>query len=536
MESLEQIAVRLGFHRLLARLDDLASLVPDAGSPLVAELGHLSDGFGQTSRQCPRTIMLLQAAWSNSEPQYAVLLLQDTLDRAHALASQVRRAGAAAVSTAQLLTATVRVALTSARSRIPQIGALDANDLVVAGILGAAADLSALSLVPGATAAIRERLQPMVFELQQQVLVELEAVVDSAIDEWDTAMRTLIQQLDVDFLGLARGLGVLGGQPCAPPVALTTPTRIDTDLRLALAADRNSIDPQVRAFAASTQQALDQAATAAGESYLLVYDPRVPPPQGALAIGVGNLEAAGHLLLMVGGIGTGPATVPGAIDGATAILRAANAKDPQELSAAIVYAGYDAPFGAGVTTAANLQVELSAMVNTDYATAQGEVMQQQLTPILNSLPNGTNVTAFLHSFGTTVGAAALSAGMPVDQIIFSGSPGVGVSQASALPINPALQFVMANNADPVVNQDELLTAGQSFLSVFNPAAGLGRLPDVLGPNPATPEFGAQLIDQNNDLPITQAHQTPAYLTAAGLANVAAILTERFDEVPIVGQD
>lgn len=537
MESLEQIAVRLGFQRLLDRLGDLASIIPDAGSPLLAELGHLSIGFAEASRQCPRTTMLLQAAWSNSEPQYVVLLLQDTLDRGHALATQVTRAGAAAVATAELITSTVRVALASARSRIPQVGALDANNLVWAGVLGAVADLSGMGLVPGTGSAIEERLRPGVFDLQRQVLVELETVVDSAIDDWDTAMRTLVQQLDVDFLGLAGGLGVLGRQPCGPTVALPamTPSQIDTDLRLALAADKTSIDPRLRAFAASTQQALDQAATAAGKSYLLVYDPRVPPPQGALAIGIGDLEAAEHLLLMAGGIGTGPATIPGAINDATSILQVANAKDPEGLSAAIVYAGYDAPFGAAVTTAAMMQKEVSAMLSPDYAAAQGEVMKQQLTPILNSLPSGTNVTAFLHSFGTTVGAAALSAGMPVDQIIFSGSPGVGVSEASKLPLDPALQFVMANAADPVVNEDELVAAGQNFLSVFNPAVGLARLPDVLGRNPAEPDFGAQLIDQDNDLPITKAHQTPAYLTAAGIQNVAAILTERFDEVPIVGE-
>lgn len=538
METLEQIAIRLGFVRLLDHLDDLSAAVPGQGNGLTAELAGLTAGFEHAFRTGLRTDNLLIAAWSSPSPRAALQNLQQALDQSARLTDLVCRAGVAGLEAVVAAQSAAAAAVLSARLRMPQVCAADVHGSILAHAAGVLVDLSLVVGVPGVADGVDQQLRPGVFAAQHQVLVDLQFTLDGVIEEWDSEMRILILQLDVDYQISRAALGDTALEACGPGPGLpaVSASKTDANLRLALQTDKTSTDPAVRAFAESTQKALDQAAATAGKSYLLVYDPDFPEPQGALAIGVGDLETASHVLLMAGGVGTGPDTVPGDITDATAILAAANAKDPGDLSAAIVYAGYDAPFGGPLTVNGIVHEEVPAILNLGYATAQGAIMRDQLSPILNSLPARTNVTAVLHSFGTTVGAAAVKAGLPVDQIVYTGSPGVGFTEAGQVPINPAFQFVVANVNDPVVQLDEILQGALSGLGAVLPLMVTVKVPDVLGPNPALRKFGAQLIDQQGGLPLFQAHQTPAYLTEEGVENVAAILTEQYDDVEIVGEN
>lgn len=84
-----------------------------------------------------------------------------------------------------------------------------------------------------------------------------------------------------------------------------------------------------------------------------------------------------------------------------------------------------------------------------------------------------------HSYGsTTVGFTMRDKGLPVDKVIFVGSPGVGVDHASALGIDPSNVYVgLAEN--------DLIRAGELL-----PDQRQGDRRQVFGRDPAFSKFGA----------------------------------------------
>ena len=122
--------------------------------------------------------------------------------------------------------------------------------------------------------------------------------------------------------------------------------------------------------------------------------------------------------------------------------------------------------------------------------------------------DGGHLTAIGHSYGSYMVGRALTHGASVDDVIFVGSPGVGVNHASDLGMDP--QHVW----DGQSGTDQILIAGKRFT------------PDPLtGNNPADADFGAQHFS------VSGTHSHGDYLKPGeSLDNIALIASGKYDDV------
>lgn len=193
---------------------------------------------------------------------------------------------------------------------------------------------------------------------------------------------------------------------------------------------------------------------------------------GGAVVAVGNPDTAKNTVVMVPGANaTVAGKLPEQVQRATNLQRAANRVTPGVPSdaAAIVWLDYDAP-------------ELSP---TAFGSAAGTDRAQEGAVRLGRFVEGTraagppnqHLTVGGHSYGTlVVGYAARDKdGLPADEILFVGSPGVRVDDAEDL------------NFDP-----DHVWAGLSEDDVVAPAGGF-----IHGPLPSEPSFDAQVFPTND---------------------------------------
>ncbi|HEY7224793.1 MAG TPA: alpha/beta hydrolase [Micromonosporaceae bacterium] len=139
----------------------------------------------------------------------------------------------------------------------------------------------------------------------------------------------------------------------------------------------------------------------------------------------------------------------------------------------------------------------------------------QLTGFIDGLrsthdPGPSHITVVGHSYGSTVVAeAALRGGLPVDDIIAAGSPGMHTDHATDLHLDP--RHVWGG-----------LAAGDLI------GGALGELPFVHGEEPTDPAFGA-----NQFVVDTQGHSAYWDPGSLSLRNQAAIVVGRYDLVALV---
>jgi hypothetical protein len=165
-----------------------------------------------------------------------------------------------------------------------------------------------------------------------------------------------------------------------------------------------------------------------------------PAGDGKVIIAVGNPDTADHTAVWAPGLGT---TMQGAtadnVDRMTALNEAANAYvGPGDTVSTVDWLGYDAP-------------ELGSVAFEERSKAGGPAYLN-FVDSLRSTHEGdpSHLTAMGHSYGSTVvGEAAKTGGLPVDDIIVQGSPGMHVDHASDLHIDPAHVWAGASDTDPV---------------------------------------------------------------------------------------
>ncbi len=171
---------------------------------------------------------------------------------------------------------------------------------------------------------------------------------------------------------------------------------------------------------------------------VLLYDPQ----NNQIAIVHGNIETADIVVVTVPGTGTTPAAyAPGSSENvrAKAIGDMAAQLSNKEV-ATIAWLGYDAP-------------------QWDYGKMPSRIsMAEEGGPALADFVQGLDLTPsqslsiVAHSYGTTVTGIALREGMPADNVIVLGSPGMSVNAAADLHMIPGADlFSMAIKADPVAN-------------------------------------------------------------------------------------
>ena len=235
---------------------------------------------------------------------------------------------------------------------------------------------------------------------------------------------------------------------------------------------------------ASVENGIDLAGKVAGKDnvFLLGFS---TSGNGRAIVAVGNPDTASNTVTYVPGVGSKLTGASGDINRATTLWQEAEKFAPGKSASSIYWLGYNAP-----------QLGLSqGLHNLDMASAGDAVtgglalahfesgLQAAHMP---SLPSHTVVLG--HSYGTLVaGEAAAHDGMHPGDMIFVGSPGVGVSHAAQLGIAPAHVWAGANSHDPVPD-----------LPPLNPVNALSGNAAYFGTDPATSAFGGQVFNADID--------------------------------------
>ncbi|MEV8527887.1 alpha/beta hydrolase [Streptomyces sp. NPDC052000] len=214
--------------------------------------------------------------------------------------------------------------------------------------------------------------------------------------------------------------------------------------------------------------------------YLLGFD---NDKLGHVIVSFGNPDGADNVVTYVPGTGAKLSSVDGDLHRAQLMNERALYDDPGRKTASVMWLGYDAP-----------QSVLSDATETKWADNARESLSKFLTGI-DTVNNGNvNSTVMGHSYGTLVAGETLRdhPGLPVDNAIFVGSPGVGVEQAKDLHI-PAGHVWSATAKNDLIN---LAPPNPGMLAPLNPVAYEKFFDDhsvLYGNDPTSDEFGGQVF-------------------------------------------
>lgn len=215
-------------------------------------------------------------------------------------------------------------------------------------------------------------------------------------------------------------------------------------------------------------------------SQLYLYDPAAFDGDGAVAVCAGDLATADNVSVLVPGFGTDGGSAAYQAERALTLHEAGRSLDGDQTNASMIWIGYDAPDngpwhedwdGAGVVT-------------EEMATRGGDRLADALDGLRASRDGDpAHLTVIGHSYGTTtLGHAAHDHGVPVDEIVLVGSPGVGgdTDHAADLGIDPGHVWAGANSRDPIASM-----GNHGWLHLGSALGGGG-----LGNDPAEDDFGA----------------------------------------------
>ncbi|MGH3767323.1 MAG: alpha/beta hydrolase [Pseudonocardiaceae bacterium] len=206
---------------------------------------------------------------------------------------------------------------------------------------------------------------------------------------------------------------------------------------------------------------------------------------GHAIIAINDPDTADNVITYVPGTGARLGNIGGYTDQSDSMVRSANIASPKQATSSITWIGYDAP------------PDLPHAAFPGYAkNAEGSLRNFEVgLRTTHEGPPSLN-TIIGHSYGsTTVGFAMRDGGLPVDKVIFVGSPGVGVENASDLGIDPSNVYVGLAGHDPI-RLGRLLgvnRAGPFGLLEVVADDITGDRPQVFGRDPSVPQFGANQL-------------------------------------------
>ncbi|MBY8882978.1 alpha/beta hydrolase, partial [Actinacidiphila acidipaludis] len=239
--------------------------------------------------------------------------------------------------------------------------------------------------------------------------------------------------------------------------------------------------------------------------FLLGYDDR---GDGHVVVSFGDPDTAPNTAVYVPGTGTTLSGIKGDLDRAQTLYSSTNGQDPNS-TASIYWLGYDAPQwsypGPSSPTFANAGApKLAAFVNFLQTNHQGH----------------GHMTVIGHSYGTTlVGAACAQAGMKPDDVIFVGSPGVTVNNASELGLDPSHVWASKAKFDPIPE----VSGSQHPLDWTDDHS------DWFGSDPTSSAFGGRTFDAGEGSWVGHAH-SEYWNPGPSLDNMTRIVTGQPDEV------
>jgi hypothetical protein len=272
--------------------------------------------------------------------------------------------------------------------------------------------------------------------------------------------------------------------------------------------------------ARSVDEALDEHAgltddAGAHLTTLLAFTPDLHSGDGGVAVGFGDPDTADHVSVNVPGLTTDTSSVGGNLD-KTLVLHEAAVSEGRGSVATVYWADYDAPSGNPLNPLDPLgQADFDSVALTGKAEAGGERFGDFVDGVRGSDQGPlAHLTAIGHSYGSTAVGHALADGLPVDDAVLLGSPGVPADTAGEL--TDADVWVGSKDHDPV----SLLGSGDR--------GGVG----VLGHDPADTAFGGTRFETGDgDLRAEELlHNHTSYFTGTSLANLAHVVADADDEV------
>jgi Alpha/beta hydrolase len=237
------------------------------------------------------------------------------------------------------------------------------------------------------------------------------------------------------------------------------------------------------------------AADGAPRAYLLEWD---PAGDGRAIVAVGNPDRADHVFSYVPGAGSGLADVPDELGRVDRVVERAAAVAPDRTVAGVLWLDYDAPD------------RLTDAMRASYAHDGGPALHRFQEGLVASHDRPSpHLTVVGHSYGSlVVGATARDLGLAADEVVFLGSPGVGVDHASqlGLPGDRVWSATAAN--DPVQRLAPSLAqaARDAAVGTLLPGAAAWLLaqPDAdlwHGRNPSDPSFGGRIFASSPSDPL-----------------------------------
>ncbi|WP_051366219.1 alpha/beta hydrolase [Hamadaea tsunoensis] len=246
-------------------------------------------------------------------------------------------------------------------------------------------------------------------------------------------------------------------------------------------------------------------------AYLLGLD---TAGDGKAVIALGDPDSAANVLTFVPGMNAGlNRHLAVDLDRTASLAAAAHRADTGASTAAILWVGYDAPdtiFQAASSGYADrARADLHAFQDGLAAAHHGPIGEQSLVG---------------HSYGTLViGETARDVGVRADDLVFLGSPGVGVEHAADLHVAPGT--VWAASADNDILGLAAPSVKEFLTDLIKPRYFGDPMPSLWhGHNPADDGFGAHVFAAANHTNPVAAHLSYWDADNPALASVALIAT------------
>lgn len=266
------------------------------------------------------------------------------------------------------------------------------------------------------------------------------------------------------------------------------------------------------------------AIAADARSTILRFD---PVDDGRIVEAFGDVQRAEHIAIIVPGMTNALDNYPTQLRAkALALYATMQARQGLSSVAVIAWLGYDTPDGSakGLVDAAG----------STFAQRGAAQLVDDLR-VVRSLRPDAHLTVIGHSYGSVVVGRALRSGLPVDDAIAVGSPGMDAASVRALQTSATVWASAA--PDRTVRVPIVTPSGEgpgrrtSVVGSF--PAPVPRDPvryaPVHGPDPTSPRFGALLLPA----PDTQHHGDYFRLGSRTLANLAAVAVRSSGDAPML---
>jgi Alpha/beta hydrolase len=574
-------ARQLGLADPTRLADELLGVDVDGLQEWFAQSARVRQRLRQGAGRLDDAVPMLTAGWSSTEPRLAVMRLREAgFACCDIIARQVDAADLAG-SVLRQSRALADAELARAEAGVLGLGWPPGEDLILWAV-----GEGQLPSVARTVAELSSRLEELRTRNTDALHALAVALHADPRDPVENVVRTRVASAASSSAISTAFPAAISAAAAGPPSSTGLPTvatadgGIDQDNLRRLASDLQSTDVATLAMALGVRAALEKARREGGFAQLLVYESANSGSQGRAAISVGDLTTADNVAILAPGVGNSPVNMADGISSVAALRNEAHRRAPGDATAVVAWFGYDMPLSAFGGAPVNLQTAIgntAAILDDGNARAGGEQLVRDLTQFREWAPALARISIAGFSMGSTTVSAAAAQGAKSDNVILLASPGASNDAACAddYPGVPdGHTFVTKFEQDPVTNglMDVLAGAVGSIGSLatfpsssfpgrpgFPWVPGLPGIPTPFGPDPANPEFGAQVIDvesNNPDIAVSvpgvggplgdfisseivnqvadlgSHHQESNYLGGESLQAVADVIVGHYSDVPI----